>query len=292
MTTFIAIRPNEDCKICLSNMDNHAGTLDDAAADCPTHSKPGAMDAPVIDWLLILPSAYSEESTVDMAMYLESSYPPPLIEREGKNYRLKSWNGGRKGQGTARYDMIYRTREGEVYRKWSDLKKATGTEVDAIIETWKEEFGEAIDNAMGLEGVTSMVLDGHGRELRAGGWLNRDSDGCLEHLNWNVTHMHSDKVGLRYVTVWKNSHRDSDPERKWGWEVRMGGQGLGVSGGVGMTRLLGYSDTVDKAKTDGMKALLGANRTDEVEKERLKKLEEMVSTPQWPAGYFDGKGEE
>jgi hypothetical protein len=270
-----SIEPNRDCEICLSIMDNHADNLKDAAQDCPVHSKPTAA---VIDWLLILPSAYSEESTVDMAMYLESEFPPPLIEREGKNYRLKSWDKGRKGQGTARYSMIYRTREGEIYRKWSDLKKATGKEVDAIIETWKEEFGEAIDNAMGLEGVTSMVLDGDGRELRAGGWLNRDSDGCLEQLNWNVTHTHSDKVGLRFVSVWQNSHRDSDPERAWGWEVRKGGMGLGVSGGVGMTKLVGYSDTMKEAKTDGMKALLGANQIDEAQKAESKILADAVKS--------------
>jgi len=148
--------------------------------------------------------------------------------------------------------------------------KPGAMDVEAKIASWQEEFGAAIDEAIGDgEGVTSMVIAASDKGMKAGAWLERDNDGSLEYLNWEVTHTISDKVGLRYVSVWKNSHRDSDPERAWGWEVRMGGQGLGVSGGVGMTKLTGYSETLNEAKTDGMKALLGANRTDEIESERL-----------------------
>ena len=249
-------------------------------------ASPTVSKAAVIDWLLILPSGYSDEPTVDMAMYLKSSYPPTLIERGDKKYRLKYWTGADTGTGTARYTVAYGTREGEVYREWSDLKKATNKDMDALIETWKEEFGDVIDSAMGLEGVTSMVLDGTGRELRAGAWLERDDDGCLEHLNWTVTGIVSDKVGLRHVSVWKNNY-PSDNKGAYGWSVRMGGPQLGVSGGVGMKELTGYSDTLDKAKTDGMKALLEVNRVIELKAEEKKRLTEMVSAPMMPAEDTD-----
>jgi hypothetical protein len=246
------------------------------SAASPTEEKPA------IDWLLILPSAYSEESTVDMAMYLESEFPPPLIEKEGKNYRLKSWTGGDSGKGTARYAYEYKAREGEVYRKWSDLKKATNKEVDAQIEIWKEEFGAALDEAIGDgEGISSMVLPASERGYRtASHYLNHYRDeGEQEYLNWEVINTVSDKVGIRYVTVWKNSHRDSDPARSWGWEVRVGSQGLGMSGGVGFERLTGYAKTINIAKTDGMKALLGANQVDELRKAEEKAMKDMISQP-------------
>jgi hypothetical protein len=248
----------------------------------PTEEKP-----PVIDWLLILPSAYPKESTLDMAMYFESEFPPPLIERRGKSYRLKSWTGGDSKKGTARYASEYQAREGEVYREWSDLRKATGKEMDAIIETWKEEFGEALDAQIGDgEGIASIVMDGEGRELRAGGWLNRDSDGCLDYLDWTITGIVSDKVGLRHVNVWKNNY-PSDNKGAYGWEVRMGGAQLGVSGGVGMEKLVGYSKDLNTAKTDGMKALLEVNRVVELRAEEKKRMKDMISAPMMPKEDID-----
>jgi len=271
----------EDCLMDMTESPHFIPLTEEAMKSKKSVASPTNEKPPVIDWLLILPSAYSEESTVDMAMYLESEFPPPLIEREEKHYRLKSWAGGDSGKGTARYATEYKAREGEVYRKWSDLKKATGKDMDALVETWKEEFGAAIDAAMDQPGVTSMVLDGEGRELRAGGWLNRDSNGYLEHLNWTVTGIVSDKVGLRHVSVWKNNY-PSENKGEYGWDVRMGGPQLGVSGGVGMERLVGYSETLDKAKTDGMKALLEVNRVVELEAEEKKRMRDMISAPMMP----------
>jgi hypothetical protein len=126
-----------------------------------------------------------------------------------------------------------------------------------------------------------MVLPASERGYRtASHYLNHYRDeGEQEYLNWEVINTVSDKVGIRYVTVWKNSHRDSDPARSWGWEVRVGSQGLGMSGGVGFERLTGYAKTINIAKTDGMKALLGANQVDELRKAEEKAMKDMISQP-------------
>jgi hypothetical protein len=100
-----------------------------------------------------------------------------------------------------------------------------------------------------------------------------------EFLEWNTTHTVSDMLGPRHVTVWQNSYDGSDPDRKWGWEVRLGTQKLWGPGGVGLEKLQGYSDTLKAAKTDGAKAMIGANRADELEAEEKKKLVDMISQP-------------
>lgn len=152
--------------------------------------------------------------------------------------------------------------------------------VEDTIKLWQEEFGAAIDEAIGDgEGVASMVMVAGDKSYRtAHYWLNRDSDGSMEYLNWEVTQTVSDKVGLRYVSVWKNNY-PSENKGAYGWEVRMGGAQLGVSGGVGMEKLVGYSDTLNNAKTDGMKALLEVNRIVELKAEEKKKMAEMISAP-------------
>lgn len=233
------------------------------------------------DWLLLLPAKSKEDTTLDKAMFLDSEYPPELIVRGIDSYKLHSQDWSDDGKGTARY----RAAEpllGQVYRDWDELKKAASGKVEEQIQIWKEEFGAVIDAGIGDgEGVSSMILDGDGKELRAGGWLNRDIDGCLEYLNWTITGIVSDKVGLRYVSVWRNNY-PSESKGAYGWEVRMGGAQLGVSGGIGMEKLVGYSDTLNAAKTDGMKALLEVNRVEELRAEEKKKMKEMISAPMMP----------